>query len=79
MGDATIRQQVTAALQALGRQVPADDHAPLDLDSLTIVTLHERLELMFGIRVRAREVTPDVFGSVQGLVRLVRSKIGGAR
>ena len=55
----------------------ADLEAPLELDSMRVVELVETLEQRFDIRMRPRDVTPQHFGSVRALVKLVRTLRGG--
>ena len=57
-------------------QVPADDHAPLELSSFAMVVLVEELEDAFDLRIKATQVIPENFGSVAGIVALVT---GGRR
>lgn len=67
---ATIRELLSEHVSEL----PGDDD-PLDLDSLTIVTVIEALEDRFGIRVAPREVTKDSFGSVASLSAFIEAKL----
>ena len=69
----SIRSRVVEVLQQMGHQV----HGPLELDSLTIVQLHERLELTFDVRIRARDITPESFDTLEGLAALVSSRLRG--
>ena len=55
---------------------PATDDAPLELDSLTIVTLIEALEDAFDVRFAARDANEDNFRSVAALAALVDEKRG---
>lgn len=69
----SIRSRIVEVLQQMGHQADG----PLDLDSLTIVQLHERLELTFDVRIRARDITPQSFDTVEGLSALVSSRLPG--
>lgn len=51
----------------------SDDQA-LELDSLVIIQLHDRLEQRFDVRIRARELTPESFGTLGGLLALITAK-----
>ena len=68
-----IRDQVRAILADLA-DVPVRDDAPLDLDSLTLVQLVEALEDARGVRIAAREVTREHFGSIDAIVRFLEAK-----
>lgn len=74
----TVRTRIATLLRELGRELPASwpGDQPLELDSLTVVMLHGRLEEEFAVRIRAREVVPERFGSLDALVTLVASKLG---
>lgn len=69
-------EKILSLLRGMGRAT--DDPWPggraLELDSLQIVQLHEQLEIAFDRRIKAREVTPDSFGTLDGLCALIRSK-----
>jgi acyl carrier protein len=72
---------VTPSLRAQVRAVisehvalPEDDEAPLVLESFVLVLLAEELEARFTIRVAAREVIPDHFGTVARLIAYVERK-----
>jgi acyl carrier protein len=54
--------------------VSADDSAPIELDSLTLVTIVEALEDEFGIRVQARDVVPSNFATLAAIVAFVRAR-----
>ena len=56
--------------------VLAEEGAPLEMDSLTIVMLVEALEDELGIRVAARDVVPENFASVAAIARYVERKRG---
>lgn len=64
--EARVRQIVSAH-----REPPAEATAPLELASLEIVLVAEALEEAFGLKVSARDLTPENFGSVERLVRFV--------
>jgi acyl carrier protein len=55
-------------------EVPDNDDAPLQLESLILVMVAEQLEWRFGFRVGARDVVPENFGSVSAIVRYVESR-----
>jgi acyl carrier protein len=72
------RAEIAAAVRAiLGEhaEVPADEAAALRLESFTLVVLAEDLEARFRIRVTAREVIPDNFGTVGKLIAYIESKL----
>lgn len=73
---ASLRDRVLRLLSDLG-SLPATDDAPLGLDSLAVVTLHGRLEDELGLRLRAREVTRESFGTLDGLLTLLGRKLEG--
>jgi acyl carrier protein len=53
----------------------ADDHTPLQLDSLTLVQLVEALEDAFDLRIRPSEVVPESFGSLATLIVFVGARV----
>ena len=55
-------------------ELPADDEAPLELESLILVMVAEELESRFGLRVGARDLVPENFGSVARIARFVESR-----
>jgi acyl carrier protein len=55
--------------------VPDDPRAPLQLPSLSLVMVAEELEARFGFVVLAREMVPENFGSVAGLVAFVERRL----
>lgn len=55
-------------------EVPEDDAAPLELDSLTLVLIVEALEERLGLRVAASEVIPENFASVASIAAFVERK-----
>lgn len=62
--------RVRAAISHLAA-IPADDAAPLDVDSLTLVSIVEAIEDAFDLRVAPREVVPENFSSVAAIVAFV--------
>lgn len=72
----TLRDQVRA-LVAEHADVPADDQAPLDLESFVIVVIAEELEPRFGVRVAAREVVKENFSSIARLTEYLARKRSG--
>jgi len=64
------------ALVAEHATVSPDDAAPLELDSLTLVTIVEALEDRFDLRVQAREVVPANFASLAAIAAFVRARRG---
>ncbi len=64
------------ALFAEHATVPPDDAAPLELDSLTLVTIVEALEDRFALRIQAREVVPANFASLAAIAAFVRARRG---
>jgi acyl carrier protein len=69
---ADLRARVRALLAELG-DVPASDDAPLELDSLRLVLLVEELEAELGVRVAARDVTPEHFGTISEIAAFLES------
>jgi hypothetical protein len=67
-----VRETIAALLVEVGA---IESARRLDLASLQVVLLHEKLEAAFAIRIRAREVTPEAFDSLEALEALVRSKL----
>jgi acyl carrier protein len=67
------RERVRALLADFA-DVPAADDAPLTLDSLALVQLVEALEDEGGIRISAKEVTRENFGSVGAIVAFLETK-----
>ena len=55
-------------------EIPADDEAPLEVESFVLVVIAEALEEKFGIRVSAREMRPENFGSVARIAAYLESK-----
>ncbi len=73
MGDTRARvREIVSELSG----APATDDAPLELDSLTVVTLIEALEDAFDVRFAARDANEDNFRSVAALAALVDEKRG---
>jgi acyl carrier protein len=61
----------------VARQVPvADDSARLALDSLALVSIVEDLEIAFDLRIRAADLTPERFVSVEAITAFVASRVG---
>lgn len=73
MTTATIENRVRRALTSVGVGDAAtiDATVPLELDSLTVVRLHEALELEFSSRIPARHVRPESFAHVAALTQLM--------
>jgi acyl carrier protein len=53
---------------------PARDDAPLAIDSLTLVQLVEALEDAARIRISAKDVTREHFGSIDAIVAFLETK-----
>lgn len=73
------REELRARVRALVAEhadVPDDDDAPLALESFVVVVIAEELEPRFGVRVSAREVVKENFGSIARLVDYVARKLG---
>jgi acyl carrier protein len=68
----SVRERIGEILADMGHEA----RGRLDLDSLTMVQLHERLELTFEVRIRAREITEESFETLDGLEALVSSHLG---
>lgn len=75
--DPSARELVRAALDVIGAEVPADDDAPLAIDSFSIVLLVEELEAKLGRRIPAREVRRERFASIASVAVLVASLTDG--
>jgi acyl carrier protein len=57
--------------------VPEDPDLPLDLPSFELVVLAEELEDAFGLRVHARDIVPENFGTLRALANFVaRTTLG---
>ena len=69
----TIADDVRVLVRELA-DVPGDDAALLEVDSLTLVQIVEALEDRFEIRVAARDVVPACFGSIAAISAYVESK-----
>jgi acyl carrier protein len=54
--------------------LPDRDDAPLDVDSLTLVSIVEALEDHFSIRVAPREVVPENFATIAAIAAFVARK-----
>jgi acyl carrier protein len=52
----------------------ASDDAPLDVDSLTLVSIVEALEDRFEIRISPREVVPANFASIAAIAAFIERK-----
>lgn len=48
----------------------ADDHTPLELDSLELVLIMEAVEDELGIRLEAQDLTPEHFRDLASLAAL---------
>jgi acyl carrier protein len=68
--EATVRELVSEH-----REPPADGAASLELASLEMVILAEALEQRFSIRVGARDLSPEHFGSIERIVRFVEGRV----
>ncbi|HUS67313.1 MAG TPA: hypothetical protein VMZ28_22400 [Kofleriaceae bacterium] len=69
----TLRAEVRA-LVSEHVALSEDDEAPLVLESFVLVVLAEDLEARFSIRVAAREVVPEHFGTLARLIAYVDRK-----
>jgi acyl carrier protein len=67
------RERMRAILADL-TAVPDRDDAPLTMDSLALVQLVEALEDACGIRISAKDVTREHFGSIDAIVAFLESK-----
>jgi acyl carrier protein len=54
--------------------IPAADESPLEVESFVLVVVAEALEEKFGIRVAAKEMRPENFGSVARIAAYVEGK-----
>jgi acyl carrier protein len=68
-------EDAVRAVLAVHVDVPADAHAPLSLDSFTIVVVLEDLERRLHVVMRASEATAAVFHSVASLCAHLRSLV----
>ena len=68
-----VRETIVDAMMGLGRPIDASHPgaAPLDLESLEVVMLHDVLEQAFDVRIPASRVTPSSFATLDSLVALV--------
>jgi acyl carrier protein len=57
-------------------EISSDDEAPLEVESFVLVVVAEALEEKFGIRVAAKEMRPENFGSVARIAAYVDGKLG---
>ncbi len=67
------RERVRALLGDFA-DVPATDDAPLAIDSLALVQLVEAIEDEGQIRISARDVTRENFGTIDAIVRFLEAK-----
>jgi acyl carrier protein len=67
------RERVRAILLDLA-DVPDRDDAPLTMDSLALVQLVEALEDACGVRISARDVTREHFGSIDAILAFLEAK-----
>jgi acyl carrier protein len=67
-------REIVRSVASEHAEVPDDDQAALELDSLAVVTIVEALEDRLGIRVAPRDVTGDNFRSIASIVSYVESK-----
>ena len=54
--------------------LPALDDDPLQVESFVLVVVAEALEERFGIRVKAREMRPENFGTLARIAAYVEGK-----
>ena len=68
-----VRETIVDAMVGLGRPIDVSfpGTAPLDLESIEVVMLHDVLEQAFDLRIPASRVTPASFATLDGLVALV--------
>jgi len=66
--------EVVRSLLQEHAEVPESDDAPLEVESFVLVVVAEALEERFGIRVAAREMRPENFGSVARIAAYVEGK-----
>jgi acyl carrier protein len=68
-----VRETILDAMMGLGRPIDGSHSgtAPLDLESLEVVMLHDVLEQAFEVRIPASRVTPASFATLDSLVALV--------
>ena len=64
------RERLRAILMNFA-DAPDRDDAPLTMDSLALVQLVEALEDACGIRISAKDVTREHFGSIDALLALL--------
>jgi acyl carrier protein len=62
------------ALLADFAEVPSTDDVPLVIDSLALVQLVEALEDEGSLRIAAREVTRENFGTIDAIVAFLEAK-----
>lgn len=73
MSELEAKLEAIVALYAVDAPLNRD---ALELDSLDVVLIHDAIEEAFGIRLRARDVTPDAFATIANLTRVVERAIG---
>jgi len=57
-----------------GKVIPEKE--PLELDSLTLVTLIEKTERLLDVRIQPEDLIPENFESIQAIAQLVANKQG---
>ena len=67
--------ETVRALVARHVEPPADE-APLEVDSLVLVSIVEDLEDTFAFRIRAEDLVPENFESVGVIARFVDARVG---
>jgi acyl carrier protein len=67
------RDRIRALLADFADAPPTDD-APLAIDSLALVQLVEALEDEGSIRIAAKDVTREHFGTIDAIARFLEAK-----
>ena len=66
--------ETVRAIVADHADLPARDDEPLQVESFVLVVVAEALEERFGIRVKAREMRPENFGTLSRIAAYVEGK-----
>jgi len=67
-------RETVRALVAELATAPANDEAPLEVESLVRIQIVEAVEDAFDLVVNADELTPEHFASVASIARFVEQK-----
>ena len=75
-----LRAKLVEIMTEIGRPLEGDAPAdrPLELESIEVVLVHDRLEEAFDIHIPAKQVTPEAFSTLAAIEALVRRIADGA-